>query len=90
MRADASGNMLQVEPISMTGPSMVHDFAATRKYVVFMEMPVRFSWRCAVSGSEMPFKWDHDAPCRFGVMPARALTRMLNGLMCRAVSYSIL
>ena len=69
MRADAAGNMLQVEPIEMTGPSMVHDFAVTDHYVVFMEMPVRFSWTMAISGSGLPFKWDDDAPSRFGVMP---------------------
>ena len=69
MRADAAGNMLQVEPIEMTGPSMVHDFAATDNYVVFMELPVRFSWTMAISGSGLPFKWDDDAPSRFGVMP---------------------
>jgi len=69
MRADAAGNLLQVEPIEMTGPSMVHDFAVTDRYVVFMEMPVRFSWMMALTGSELPFKWDADAPSRFGVMP---------------------
>ncbi len=69
MRADASGKMLQVEPVDMSGPSMVHDFAVTEKYVVFMDMPVRFSWFSAVAGSGIPFKWDDDAPCRFGVMP---------------------
>jgi carotenoid cleavage dioxygenase-like enzyme len=69
MRADAAGNMLQVEPIEMTGPSMVHDFAVTDNYVVFMEMQVRFSWFSAISGSGLPFKWDDGAPCRFGVMP---------------------
>jgi carotenoid cleavage dioxygenase len=69
MRADARGNMLQVEPIELTGPSMIHDFAATENYVVFMEMPVRFSWLSAAAGRGIPFKWDDDAPCRFGVMP---------------------
>jgi len=69
MRADAAGSMLQVEPVQMTGPSMVHDFAVTRNHVVFMEMPVRFSWWQALTGSALPFKWDDDAPCRFGVMP---------------------
>ncbi|MEH6589466.1 MAG: carotenoid oxygenase family protein [Halioglobus sp.] len=69
MRADAAGNMLQVEPIEMMGPTMVHDFAVTKNYVVFMEMPVRFSWMSVIAGSGLPFKWDDDAPCRFGVMP---------------------
>ena len=69
MRADASGKMLQVEPIELTGPSMIHDFAVTKNYVVFMEMPVRFSWLSAIAGSGLPFKWDDSAVCRFGVMP---------------------
>ena len=69
MRADAKGNMLQVEPIEITGPSMIHDFAVTDNYVVFMEMQVRFSWMSAIAGSGLPFKWDDNAPCRFGVMP---------------------
>ncbi len=69
MRADAKGNMLQVEPIELTGPSMIHDFAVTDNYVVFMEMQVRFSWMSAIAGSGLPFKWDDNAPCRFGVMP---------------------
>lgn len=69
MRADAAGNLVQVEPITLTGPSMVHDFAVTERYAVFMEMPVRFSWVAAVTGSALPFKWDADAPCRVGVMP---------------------
>ena len=69
MRADAAGNMLQVEPIELTGPSMIHDFAVTDNYVAFMEMPVRFSWLSVISGSPLPFKWDDAAPSRIGVMP---------------------
>lgn len=69
MRADASGKMLQVEPIELTGPSMVHDFSVTKNHVVFMEMPVRFSWMMALTGSGLPFQWDADAPSRIGVMP---------------------
>ena len=69
MRADANGNMLQVEPIDLTGPSMIHDFAVTDNYAVFMEMPVRFSWFSAISGSGLPFKWDDSVTTRVGVMP---------------------
>lgn len=69
MRADAAGNMVQQEPIELTGPSLMHDFAVTENYAVFLEMPVRFSWFSAITGAALPFKWDNDAPCRFGVMP---------------------
>lgn len=69
MRADAQGNMLQVEPIKTDGPAMMHDFAVTENYVVFLEMPVVFSWFSAILGDGLPFKWDDNAVCRFGVMP---------------------
>jgi carotenoid cleavage dioxygenase-like enzyme len=69
MRADAQGNMLQVEPVTMSGPSMIHDFAVTDNYVVFMDMPVRFSWLSVAMGSGLPFKWDNSVNTRFGVMP---------------------
>lgn len=71
MRADAKGNMLQVEQIEMSGASMIHDFAVSDKYVMFMDMPVRFSWMTlAMEGfGGMPFRWDDNHNTRFGVMP---------------------
>jgi carotenoid cleavage dioxygenase-like enzyme len=68
-RADAAGNMVQKEDIVTTGPSMIHDFAVTKNYVVFMDMPVRFSWWKVAMGEGLPFGWDDSAACRFGVMP---------------------
>jgi carotenoid cleavage dioxygenase-like enzyme len=68
-RADAAGNLIQKEDIVTTGPSMIHDFAVTENYVVFMEMPVRFSWWLLAFGDGLPFRWDNSAVCRFGVMP---------------------
>ena len=69
MRADASGTLVQQEPISTRAPVMMHDFAATEHYVIFMELPIVFSWWLAISGDGLPFRWDDDAVCRFGVMP---------------------
>lgn len=69
MRADASGELVQVEPIQTRAPSMMHDFAATENYVIFMELPIIFSWWLAVTGDGLPFRWDDNAVCRFGVMP---------------------
>ena len=71
MRADASGKMLQVEPIEMSGASMIHDFAVTDNYVVFMDMPLRFSWSTLIKEGKggMPFRWSEKHSCRFGVMP---------------------
>ena len=69
MRVNSAGEMVQVEPITTQGPSMMHDFAVTENYVIFMEMPIIFSMLLAVSGDGLPFRWDDSAPCRFGVMP---------------------
>jgi carotenoid cleavage dioxygenase-like enzyme len=69
MRADASGELVQVEAIDTRAPAMMHDFAVTENYVIFMEMPIIFSMWRAVSGDGLPFRWDDDAVCRFGVMP---------------------
>jgi carotenoid cleavage dioxygenase-like enzyme len=69
MRADASGKLVQTEDISTRSPTMMHDFAVTENYVIFMEMPIVFSWWLAVTGDGLPFRWDDDAVCRFGVMP---------------------
>ena len=68
-RANAAGQVLQVESIETQGPTMMHDFAVTENYVVFMEMPITFSWLLAITGDGLPFRWDNDAVCRFGVMP---------------------
>lgn len=69
MRADANGDMIQVEDIETQGPAMMHDFAMSENHIIFMEMPVVFSWLKVLTGSAFPFAWDDDAPCRFGVMP---------------------
>ena len=69
MRSDASGELVQVEPINTQAPVMMHDFAVTENYVIFMELPLVFSWWLAVTGDGLPFRWDHDAVCRFGIMP---------------------
>jgi carotenoid cleavage dioxygenase-like enzyme len=69
MRADASGKLVQTEDIVTRSPTMMHDFAVTENYVIFMEMPIVFSWWLAVTGDGLPFRWDDDAVCRFGVMP---------------------
>jgi carotenoid cleavage dioxygenase len=74
MRANAAGEMVQVEPIDTLAPSMMHDFAVTENYVIFMELPIIFSWWLAVTGDGLPFRWDDGAACRFGVMPRTGIS----------------
>ena len=68
LRVSATGELVQVENISVTGPTMMHDFNITRNHVVFMDLPAVFRMDLAMSG-EMPIRWDDGYPARLGVMP---------------------
>ncbi len=67
-RVSATGELLQSEPIAVTGPTMMHDFSITENHVIFMDLPVVFDLDLAMSGT-MPYRWDDDYPARVGVMP---------------------
>jgi carotenoid cleavage dioxygenase len=67
-RIDAQGNMVQSTEITVTGPTMMHDFAATRNHAIFMDLPAVFDMELAMQGG-MPIRWSDDYPARFGIMP---------------------
>jgi len=67
-RVDAQGKMVQKTDITVTGPTMMHDFAATRNHAVFMDLPAIFDMELAMKGG-MPIRWSDDYPARFGIMP---------------------
>jgi carotenoid cleavage dioxygenase-like enzyme len=67
-RVDAKGKMVQSTEITVTGPTMMHDFAATRNHTIFMDLPAVFDVELAMKGG-MPIRWSDDYPARFGVMP---------------------
>jgi carotenoid cleavage dioxygenase-like enzyme len=68
LRISAAGELVQTEAITVTGPTMMHDFNVTRNHVVFMDLPVVFDLDAAIKG-EMPFHWSDSYPARLGVMP---------------------
>ena len=68
-RVDASGKLVQKEVLETDGPALMHDFAITENYVIFMELPIVFSWMAMITGGALPFVWNDKAPCRIGVMP---------------------
>ena len=68
LRVAADGQLVQVENITVGGPTMMHDFNITRNHVVFMDLPAVFNMELAMSG-EMPIRWDDSYPARLGVMP---------------------
>lgn len=67
-RVSASGELVQSEPIDVTGPTMMHDFSVTENHVIFMDLPVVFDFDKAMTGG-MPYRWDDDYPSRVGVLP---------------------
>ncbi|MBW2397184.1 MAG: carotenoid oxygenase family protein [Deltaproteobacteria bacterium] len=67
-RVAPNGDLIQKEEISVTGATMMHDFAATRTHAIFMDLPAIFDMELAMQGG-MPIRWSDDYPARFGVMP---------------------
>ena len=67
-RADAAGNLVHSEEISVPGPTMIHDFAITEHSVVFMDLPVVCDPALLMAGT-MPYRWSDDYGARVGVMP---------------------
>lgn len=65
--ADAAGNLVHSQPIDVPGPTMVHDFAISRHYAIFLDLPVVFDLAMAMSGT-MPFGWDPSYGARIGLL----------------------
>ena len=67
-RTSPNGEMLQVEPITVKGATMAHDFNITRNYVVFMDLPVVWNLE-GMASTGLPVIWDESYGARLGVMP---------------------
>jgi len=68
LRVSAGGELVQVENVTVGGPTMMHDFNVTEHHVIFMDLPAVFDLELAMRG-EMPIRWSDDYPARLGVMP---------------------
>ena len=68
-RLDASGALVQSEVIEVPGPTMMHDFAITERHVIFMDLPIVFSFERAQSRQGFPYEWSDAYGARLGVMP---------------------
>jgi carotenoid cleavage dioxygenase len=62
---DATGRLVRSVPITVKGPTMIHDFSVTREHVVFYDLPVVFD----LERLPFPYRWDDDYGARVGVMP---------------------
>ncbi len=76
-RIDAAGTLLESRRIAVKGVTMMHDFALTDRHAIFMDLPIVFDLRRAITG-KMPFRWSDRYGARLGVVSrddARARVR---------------
>lgn len=67
IRIGADGQVKQIEPIELPNMVMMHDFAITRNFVIFLDLPLVFKLEALSTG--MPFQFDRSADARIGIMP---------------------
>ena len=63
-----TGELLRTVPIDIPAAVMMHDFAITENYTVFMDLPLTFS-RSRMQRGEPPLMFESDKPSRFGILP---------------------
>lgn len=64
----ADGELEQAETIKVNLPVMMHDFAITENYAVFMDLPAVMRPERLMKGKSF-VNWEPDKGARFGVMP---------------------
>jgi carotenoid cleavage dioxygenase-like enzyme len=70
-RADADGRLTISRPIDVPAVTLMHDFALTAEHVVFLDLPLLFDLRVALTGSferDLPYRWDDQYRARLGVL----------------------
>ncbi|KAK8958633.1 Carotenoid 9,10(9',10')-cleavage dioxygenase [Platanthera guangdongensis] len=70
------GCMLNPVPITIPEPIMMHDFAITENYAIFMDLPLYFRPKEMVKGN-LIFMFDPTKKARFGVLPRYAKNELL-------------
>jgi carotenoid cleavage dioxygenase len=64
--ADRDGTLVHTAPITVAGPTMIHDMGLTRGHVVLLDLPVVMNRRTRRQPS---FEWSDDYGARIGVLP---------------------
>ncbi|MBW4630664.1 MAG: carotenoid oxygenase family protein [Iphinoe sp. HA4291-MV1] len=62
------GELLQTEPIDIPTAVMMHDFAITEDYTIFMDLPLTFNTKSKKRGEPL-MMFERDKPSRFGIVP---------------------
>ncbi len=63
-----TGELLRTVPIDLPMAVMMHDFAITENYTIFMDLPLTFSPERMQRGEPM-MMFERDRPSRFGIVP---------------------
>ena len=64
----AEGEILKTTPIELPMGIMMHDFAITENYTIFMDLPLTFSPERMQRGEPI-MMFESDRPSRFGILP---------------------
>jgi carotenoid cleavage dioxygenase len=70
-RADADGRLTVSRPIEVPALTLMHDFALTAEYVVFLDLPLLFNLGVALTRPyqrDLPYRWDDQYRARLGVL----------------------
>lgn len=71
--ADATGALVRSVAVDIPNPVMIHDFAITEHYAVFLDAPAVFDLQAGLAGE--PFvQWRPEVGCRLGVIDRTANT----------------
>lgn len=63
-----AGELLRTVPVKLRRPVMMHDFAVTEHYSIFMDLPVGLSM-AGIDRGEPMMRFDAEAGSRFGILP---------------------
>lgn len=76
-RADQAGRLVETHAFDMGVPSLLHDFAVTRDYAVFIVNPTIFDFENMAAG-RAGMVWEPDLPTRIAVLRRRdGVVRMI-------------
>ncbi|KAI4383001.1 hypothetical protein MLD38_008887 [Melastoma candidum] len=67
-----NGFMHDPVPITIPDPIMMHDFAITENYAIFMDLPLYFRPKEMVKEKKLIFTFDPTKKARFGILPRYA------------------
>ncbi|KAL2490283.1 Carotenoid 9 [Abeliophyllum distichum] len=71
------GLMHDPVPIAVSDPIMMHDFAITENYAIFMDLPLYFKPKEMVKQKKFIFTFDATKKARFGILPRYAKNELL-------------